>query len=356
MKPVKQSKATFEALKYIETIVKTKSAKRGIKLLRKHGQLDFVFAMPGLVKSLLSEGKIQIIDNTLNILLHNPLKFDVMDHMMHFAILPLMLGRPELNVHIVSINSEAVEDTPTTYRKVFDYFIAKELTGTFSAEMFSGSMQDIVGQFGASYFNVAINNELRAGDLADSKDDVSELVSNGVPYVISDVAPNLTLQRYNIARSFGLGASSGLHRSKHGVRFKKNTSAEYFYSAHYLIVDRTIEAPTHIAQEQFNTIDELIVERLEQGDPLTSPYYRDHGSYLEIMPFVTIDKATSKLSLSHFGNDYQATAPTYSGIPLPTGISMERNMDELADDVYFAFVMYANLRHLAGISVVRKAS
>lgn len=74
------------------------------------------------------------------------------------------------------------------------------------------------------------------------------------------------------------------------------------------------------------------------------------------MPFVTIDKATSKLSLSHFGNDYQATAPTYSGIPLPTGISMERNMDELADDVYFAFVMYANLRHLAGISVVRKAS
>jgi hypothetical protein len=247
-----------------------KKTKRGLKILNKHVDMSYMFTLPMLAYEFIRHNMvIEPSKKELNILVHAVIKKDCVDYFRWFAVLPILLGRPDLKVNVIAMVEDVAFDTQTKYRNVIDQIILTELGDNFTSQLVNGSLSDVVNHYGESYFDFVLNNLPEVNDL-ESNDDIEtlhKLISLAIPYVISDFSKITMLYRYSVMSAYGLKTDKPIFQNKNSIKFGRISSVTYQHAGYFLVLNDLSEECAQLdALSRLKVLEKAIVSRMNEGD------------------------------------------------------------------------------------------
>jgi hypothetical protein len=309
MKKVIANPNIGELVKELSASFKNKKSMKSLKWMAKRIDMSYLFAYPALASIAIQDLEIVNAETTeINILIHSTIKQDCIDHFRWFALLPYLLGYPELRINVVSVTKSESCDTQTNFRRVIDVIINKELDGNFSSELVVGELYAVLDSYGDDYFDVVFNNIPLISDY-NSKEDIYALrglVSNSTPLVISDFSHVTLLHRYNALRLVGFESTTDVRRNKNAMHLPNCLSATYEHFGHYIVIDSLVEFETTSLEllSQYDSLGRGLVIRLEHGDPMIKEPSKNNG-IITFCTDVEYDTSSKVATLNYLGDNYK---------------------------------------------------
>lgn len=332
-----------QIISQITNSCETKNAKRGLKALAKTADLSYLYGGASMVAEVLRTVAPDN-DTPVHVVIHSALDKDVFDHCRWYALVPLLLNQVNRKFTFTILVDEKVTDTPTRFRRVIDYIIAAELKGNVDVQLMESNLHDYIEQASFDGITCVINNVLSKHDVS-SNDIVStlrELVSKGIPYVISDVAPVPLLYKMSFLTAIGLSSRTSMIKNQFPIRFNKIQSVSYShfgYAAVLTDVDSEYRFDRSILAGLF-TLEYQLLDRFEHHDPLDMLPVSDQGN-LRLFKDVSYDAEKNTFTIAYHGDVYHLAATDIcSELPFPLD---NHGLSDQSANVCTALHIYAQL-------------
>ena len=343
MLPILADNSTELVLR-LEAQLAHKGVKKRLHKIAKKIDLDFHLTMPILIALSI----IKTCDAKLNaqtkfkVLIHQLNKHDCIDHLRWAALVPALLGKPELELEVVGINSTEIEDNVSNARALIDFIIEKEdLKGTFISSLYLADIDDLDD---LSTFDVIINNNASPVELLKLSDSkiMGLIVENNIPYVLFDFTQGILLNNYNLLRNKGFSSNGNLIENNFATTFRATLNGtEYGHARYMLPINSQVEHCGQITDIVFANYLSALKVRLDHGDnlyinqiakPLTN-------NKVQLFPNVVLNTKECTATVNYLGDLY-----TLNVHPIFTVVPKDLNtLDSNADKLLWAIYVYQEL-------------
>lgn len=293
--------AAKELFNNIAKAVSVKRQRAAIKSITKKGDLSYFPALPGAIAPYIDKSKSQI-----NVVMLSANENDVIDYGRWFALLPYMLGTPDMSVNIVIVPNTNVLNKPTGYRKLIDYLADEDLSGAFTSSLVKASLAEIVSELGEDNIDVVFNNNAAYEDF-DTQEDLdalASLIKHGTSYVLADMSPFTLFLRAVMYQSMGFTSNVDVQKNPYFLPLKKGISHTHRHAG-YTLAFTDVQSPTLLSSTDKANIEMLakhLADCVNIGEPLQRlPHLNETGCW-QILEAFSIDPKTDIATCSHSGD------------------------------------------------------
>ncbi|MGK2231327.1 MAG: hypothetical protein ACI92O_000485 [Colwellia sp.] len=325
----------------LETQLTHKGVKKRFKKITKKMVLDFHLTIPIIIAlSILKNCEAKLSSQKkLKILIHQLNSHDCIDHLRWVALVPALLGNPNLQLEVVGINSDEIKDNVSNASALIDFLIEKEdLKSRFKSSLYQGDIDDL-NDIGT--YDLIINNNASPVHLFGLLDSevMNEIINNNIPYVLVDFTQGVLLNNYNLFRSKGFASNDNLIENKFTTKFNTKLNAIEYGHARYLIsINEKTSHNLDLTKNVFVNYVSALKVRLDHGDQLhinqvAKPLINDE---IQLFPNVVLNTKTHSIKVNYFGDTYNVNVAKNLTIP-PIDLN---TLDSDADKFHWALNVY----------------
>lgn len=336
-----------ELISGIASHLKNKGAKKRLSKVIKKIKLEFHLTMPVVIALALNETcKAKLSSQPkIKILIHQLTTHDCIDHLRWAALVPALLGKPELEIEVVGINTTPIQDNISNARVLIDYIIDKEELGSsFKSSLYEADIHHVED---LTTYDLIINNNASPVDLfkLSESNAMLAIVDNEIPYVLGDFSQGTILNNYNLLRNNGFACKGNLIENQFATKFNAQIRNTVYGHARYLLsINCKTEHCGEISQNVFASYLSALRIRLDHGDQLSMKNIakKINDTQVQIFPDVLLDVEACTASVNHFGTIYN--------LPVDESLTIIPNSDDSlngnADKLLWATFVYLQLQQV----------
>ena len=209
--------------------VRYPKAGKKIKVMKKVQAVEYFFTMPLIIAGAINKYLAANEDkDSIRILIDDVLNKDIVDQFAWLSVVPALVGKPDLKLHVVAINEIAPKSEITKGKKVIEQYIRHEMDNEqFNVELFQSSLDEAINEledFDLVLNQLASSNYLLKISQASDGEELSpleRLMQKNIPYVLSDFTSVGLMYQFCVLRTQGFSTESSINHIPHTVSFNK---------------------------------------------------------------------------------------------------------------------------------------
>lgn len=294
-------------IKELASGLSTKRARVMTKQLLKAADFSFYFAQPYLASQYVSQEA-----KSIHILLDQPAANELLDHGRWFVLLPFILKQPNLDVKVTILRNEPLVSEQSRFRPFVDYMIEYEHGGSFSSEIFEGSIGEMDEDALASvdlYLTPSPSKRYLANP--ENQRALQWLVaSDTATVVLADIDRTALLFSLGAFNMFNVGTYQDIKKNPAGLNVQAHLSKELKHAGVSLKLD-TLNSNVRLVNDFIPTFDQIydaslhLTRLIHFGDSLRKLPTYPFPSPTHMYDSVVMDPKTGDVQYCVDGNQYR---------------------------------------------------
>ena len=311
---LKKNKATPNkdsfANQFIKKLIPDLSTKRArvmTKQLLKTADFSFYLAQPYLASQYILERT-----QSVHILLDQPAANELLDHGRWFVLLPFILNKPDMDVKVTILRNEPLHSEQSRFRAFVDYMVEYEHTGSFTTEVFEGSIGDMDETTLATIdlYLTPSPSKLYLADQENQRALQSLVASDKSTVVLSDIDRTALLFSLGAFNIFDIGTYQDIQHNPAGLKVQTQLSKELKHAGVSIELD-TLNANVRLVNDFLPSFDDLynaslhLTRLIHFGDSLRKLPTYPFSSPTHMYDSVVMDTRTGDVQYAIDGNQYR---------------------------------------------------